>query len=60
MFPVMAVVYPIEGTVSPNSGIPVGSTGSAGAVSEPGATGPGVIPDRYLGSATVTITSAIG
>jgi Protein of unknown function (DUF541) len=56
----MAVVYPIEGTVSPNSGIAVGSTGSSGAGSEPGATGAGATPDRYLGSATVTITWAIG
>jgi hypothetical protein len=56
----MAVVYPIEGTVSPNSGIAVGSTGSSSAGSEPGATGAGATPDRYLGSATVTITWAIG
>jgi hypothetical protein len=56
----MAVVYPIEGTVGPNSGIAVGSTGSSGAGSEPGATGAGATPDRYLGSATVTITWAIG
>jgi Protein of unknown function (DUF541) len=56
----MAVVYPMEGTVYPDSGIPVGSTGSSGAGSEPGATGAGATPDRYLGSATVTITWAIG
>ena len=57
----MAVVYPMEGTVSPDSGVAVGSTGSLGAGSEPGATGTGVVtPDRYLGSATVTITWAIG
>ena len=56
----MAVVYPMEGTVSPDSGIAVGSTGSSGAGSEPGATGPDATPDRYLGSATVTITWAIG
>ena len=56
----MAVVYPMEGTVGPNSGIAVGSTGSSGAGSEPGATSAGAIPDRYLGSATVTITWAIG
>ena len=57
----MAVVYPMEGTVSPDSGIAVGSTGGSGAGSEPGATGTGVVaPDRYLGSATVTITWAIG
>jgi hypothetical protein len=57
----MAIVYPMEGTVSPDSGIAVGSTGSSGAGSEPGATGRGVVaPDRYLGSATVTITWAIG
>jgi hypothetical protein len=40
----MAVVYPIEGTVSPNSGIAVGSTGSSGAGSDPGATGAGATP----------------
>jgi len=56
----MAVVYPMEGTVLPDSGIPVESTGSSGAGSEPGATGAGATPDRYLGSATVTITWAIG
>ena len=57
----MAIVYPMEGTVSPDSGIAVGSTGSSGAGSEPGATGTGVVAaDRYLGSATVTITWAIG
>jgi hypothetical protein len=56
----MAVVYPMEGTVRPDSGIAVGSTGSSGAGSEPGATGVGATPDRYLGSATVTITWAIG
>jgi hypothetical protein len=57
----IAVVYPMEGTVSPDSGIAVGSTGSSGAGSEPEATGTGVVaPDRYLGSATVTITWAIG
>jgi hypothetical protein len=57
----MAIVYPMEGTVSPDSGIAVGSTGSSGAGSEPEATGTGVVaPDRYLGSATVTITWAIG
>ena len=55
----MAVVYPMEGTVSPDSGIAVGSTGSSGTGSEPGATGSGATPDRYLGSATVTITWAI-
>jgi Protein of unknown function (DUF541) len=55
-----AVVYPMEGTVQPDSGIPVESTGSSGAGSEPGATGSGAAPDRYLGSATVTITWAIG
>jgi hypothetical protein len=56
----MAVVYPMEGTVLPDSGIPVESTGSSGAGSEPGATGAGATPDRYVGSATVTITWAIG
>ena len=56
----MAVVYPMEGTVYPDSGIPVESTGTSGAGSEPGATGAGATPDRYLGSATVTITWAIG
>ena len=56
----MAVVYPMEGTVAPDSGIAVGSTGSSGAGSEPGASGVGASPDRYLGSATVTITWAIG
>ena len=56
----MAVVYPMEGTVSPDSGIAVGSTGSWGAGSEPGATGAGATRDRYLGSASVTITWAIG
>jgi uncharacterized protein YggE len=56
----MAVVYPMEGTVQPDSGIPVESTGSSVAGSEPGATGAGATPDRYLGSATVTITWAIG
>jgi Protein of unknown function (DUF541) len=56
----MAVVYPMEGTVQPDSGIPVESTGTSGAGSEPGATGAGATPDRYLGSATVTITWAIG
>ena len=55
----MAVVYPMEGTVSPPSGIAVGSTGSSGAGSEPSATGAGATPDRYFGSATVTITWAI-
>jgi hypothetical protein len=55
----MAVVYPMEGTVSPDFGIAVGSTGSSGAGSAPGATGSGATPDRYLGSATVTITWAI-
>jgi hypothetical protein len=55
----MAVVYPIEGTLGPNSGIAVGSTGSSSAGSEPGATAAGAHPDRYLGSATVTITWAI-
>jgi Protein of unknown function (DUF541) len=56
----MAVVYPMGGTVRPDSGIAVGSTGSSGAGSEPGASGAGATPDRYLGSATVTITWAIG
>jgi hypothetical protein len=56
----MAVVYPMEGTVYPDSGIPVESTGTSGAGSEPGATSAGATPDRYLGSATVTITWAIG
>jgi hypothetical protein len=56
----MAVVYPMESTVHPDSEIPVGSTGSSGAGSEPGATSAGATPDRYLGSATVTITWAIG
>jgi len=57
----MAVVYPMEGTVvNPDSGIAVGSTGGSGVGSEPGATGAGATPDRYLGSATVTITWAIG
>jgi Protein of unknown function (DUF541) len=55
----MAVVYPMEGIVSPDSGIAVGSTGSSGTGSEPGATDSGATPDRYLGSATVTITWAI-
>jgi Protein of unknown function (DUF541) len=55
----MAVVYPIEGTVSPNSGIAVGSTGSSGAGSEPWGDRCWRHPDRYLGSATVTITWAI-
>ena len=55
----MTVVYPMEGTVSANSGIAVGSTGSSGTGSEPGATGSGATPDEYLGSATVTITWAI-
>jgi hypothetical protein len=55
----MAVVYPMEGSVSPNSGIAVGSTGSSAAGSEPGAPGADATPDRYLGSATVTITWAI-
>lgn len=50
----MAVVYPMEGTVRRRV------DGSSGAGSEPGATGPGATPDRYLGSATVTITWAIG
>ena len=53
------VVYPMEGTVGPDSGIAVGSTGSSEAGSEPGASS-GATPDRYLGSATVTITWAIG
>ena len=56
----MAVVYPMEGTIAPDSGIAVGSTGSPGAGSEPGASGAGSTPDQYLGSATVTITWAIG
>jgi hypothetical protein len=55
----MGVVYPMEGTVSPDSGIAVGSTGSSGTGSEPGATGSGATPDQYLGSATVTMTWAI-
>jgi len=46
----MAVVYPIEGTVTPNSGIAVGSTGSSGAGSDPGATGAGATPiDTRIG-----------
>ncbi|MGH2578643.1 MAG: SIMPL domain-containing protein [Actinomycetota bacterium] len=56
----MAVVYPVVGTVGPNSGIAVGSTGSSGEGSAPGASGADATPDRYLGSATVTITWAIG
>jgi hypothetical protein len=55
----MAVVYPMEGTVSPDSGISVESTGSSGTGFEPRAAGSGATPDRYLGSATVTITWAI-
>jgi hypothetical protein len=55
----MGVVYPMEGTVSPDSGIAVGSKGSSGTGSEPGATGSGAPPDQYLGSATVTMTWAI-
>jgi Protein of unknown function (DUF541) len=55
----MAVVYPMEGTVSADTGIAVGSTGSSGTGSEPGATGSGATPDEYLGSATVTITWSI-
>jgi hypothetical protein len=56
----MTVVYPVEGTVGPDSGIAVGSTGNSGAGSEPGATSASATPDRCLGSATVTITWAIG
>jgi hypothetical protein len=57
----MPVVYPMEGIAYPDAGIAADSAGSTtGAASGPGPTGPGVPPDQYLGSATVTITWAIG
>jgi Protein of unknown function (DUF541) len=55
----MPVAYPMMGAANSGSGVAVGSTGSSSAGSEPGVTGP-VSPVRYLGSATVTITWAIG
>jgi len=54
---VMPVVYPLM-EAAPQPGVAVGSGSSSGAA-DPGATGPDA-PVRYLGSATVTITWALG
>ena len=56
----MPVVYPMEGVVSPNKGIATGSANSGSVGSSTGSTGPGMPPDQYLGSVTVTMTWAIG
>ncbi|MGH2577501.1 MAG: SIMPL domain-containing protein [Actinomycetota bacterium] len=57
----MPIVYPMEGIAYPDAEIATGSAdATTGAASGPGTTGPGVPPDQYLGSATVTITWAIG
>jgi hypothetical protein len=53
----MPVVYPMI-EAAPQPGVAVGSEGSIGGA-DPGATGPDA-PVEYLGSATVTITWAIG
>ncbi len=53
----MPVVYPMV-EAAPQPGVAVGSGSSSGGVN-PGATGPDA-PVRYRGSATVTITWAIG
>lgn len=53
----MPVVYPMI-EAAPQPGVAVGSGSSSGGA-DPGATGPDA-PVRYLGSATVTITWAIG
>jgi hypothetical protein len=53
----MPVVYPMI-EAAPPSGVAVGSGSSSGGA-DPGATGPDA-PVQYLGSATVTITWAIG
>jgi hypothetical protein len=55
----MPVAYPMMGA-SAEPGIAVGSTGSSTGASEPGATAADAPAVRYLGSATVTITWAIG
>jgi uncharacterized protein YggE len=55
----MPVVYPMMESPYSGSGVAIGSTGGASAGSEPGVSAP-VPPERYLGSATVTITWAIG
>ena len=57
----MPIVYPMEAIAPPDAGIAAGSAGGAtGAAPDPGTTAPGVARDQYLGSATVTITWAIG
>ncbi len=53
------VVYPMEGTVGPDSGDRRRVNGKLGGRLGTWASG-GATPDRYLGSATVTITWAIG
>ena len=53
----MPVVYPMI-EAAPQPGVAVGSGSSSGGA-DPGATGPDA-PVRYLGTATVTITWAIG
>lgn len=57
----MPVVYPMDGIAVSDAGIAAGSAGGATqGASGPGTTGSDVPPDQFLGSATVTITWAIG
>lgn len=57
----MPIVYPMEEIAPPDAGIAAGSAGgSTGGASGPVTIGPGAPADQYLGSATVTITWAIG
>jgi hypothetical protein len=57
----MPTVYPMEAIAPPDAGIAAGSAGGATqGISGPVTSGPAVPPDQYLGSATVTVTWAIG
>lgn len=57
----MPIVYPAEEIAPPDAGIAAGSAGGATqGASGPVTIDPAVPADRYLGSATVTITWAIG
>ncbi|HET7928754.1 MAG TPA: SIMPL domain-containing protein [Actinomycetota bacterium] len=57
----MPIVYPAEEIAPPDAGIAAGSAGGATqGVSGPVTIDTAVPADRYLGSATVTITWAIG
>jgi uncharacterized protein YggE len=57
----MPIVYPMEGIAPADAGIAAGSAGGATqGMSGPVTSDPAVPPDQYFGSATVTVTWAIG